>query len=64
MVDIRVNLYYRKLNILKLSDLYHYETEQFMYLVLKNNFPPKLNYFLTTSTQFIPGLLGLLCPKN
>jgi len=40
-----VTPYYRKLNILKLSDLYHYETAKFMYLVLKNNFPPKLKYF-------------------
>jgi len=36
------------LNILKLSDLYHNETTKFMYLVLKNNFPLKLKYFLTT----------------
>jgi len=34
-----------KFNILKSSDLYHYETAKFMCLVLKNNSLPKFKYF-------------------
>jgi len=40
-----VTSYYKKLIILKSSDLYHYKTAKFMHLVLKTILCRKLNIF-------------------